>query len=349
MNKSLTFSFFICFFLASCSKQTQPYNSFQEARAALITLNAVLIQQDVLNDQKIKVEQIPFTEAYLTKRHEIYQRLMEMDLSPAQAEQVNYLVIAERFPERYFTWPAQINVLANMLALDASNAGIGKANQWLKFTQIQLDNAKQSNLKLNKIELTMLQGYVASMLVEQKTPTTLLPQLNRLNYYLSQYKPRGSAGMRGLANGSEWYQSKLNYFSGAVHSPLEWVTLLDKQIKTLDRAVLKFKGETNYQQSFLVQFLESDKQAQAQGLDWLTKFKTLPVLAQNKAITAADKTLMLALMETDVGIHYHAWTLPQAKVNLIKRLDISESDAQYLVKDIVLYPAQSFSFAQQVL
>jgi hypothetical protein len=97
------------------------------------------------------------------------------------------------------------------------------------------------------------------------------------------------------------------------------------------------------------EFLESDKQAQAQGLDWLTKFKTLPVLAQNKAITAADKTLMLALMETDVGIHYHAWTLPQAKVNLIKRLDISESDAQYLVKDIVLYPAQSFSFAQQVL
>ena len=40
-----------------------------------------------------------------------------MDLNLNQIAQVNYLVIAERFPERYFNWPAQVDVLKNMLAV----------------------------------------------------------------------------------------------------------------------------------------------------------------------------------------------------------------------------------------
>jgi uncharacterized protein (DUF885 family) len=55
------------------------------------------------------------------------------------------------------------------------------------------------------------------------------------------------------------------------------------------------------------------------------------------------------MMESDIGIHYHAWTLPQAKVNLIKRLQMSPEEAQYLVEDIILYPGQSFSFIRHII
>jgi len=75
----------------------------------------------------------------------------------------------------------------------------------------------------------------------------------------------------------------------------------------------------------------------------------LPAMAKNSQLSPEDKRLMLALMETDVGIHYHAWTLSQAKVNLVKRLAISQRDAQYLVEDSVLYPGHAFSFAEQLL
>ena len=60
--------------------------------------------------------------------------------------------------------------------------------------------------------------------------------------------------------------------------------------------------------------------SQIKGLDWLTGFTILPVMASENC-SVADRTLMLALMETDVGIHYHAWTIPQARVNLMKRLE----------------------------
>ncbi|WP_024611635.1 hypothetical protein [Pseudoalteromonas sp. TB64] len=347
MNRTLTFLLILCFLLTACSKPSQPYNSFEEAQSALEVLNSTLVHRGNISKQNLDAQQFAFTDAYLTKRHAIYQRLMEMQLTQSQVEQVNYMVIAERFPERYFSWPAQINVLENMLALDSSEEGLVKINNWLKFTQNQLDSAKQSNLKLNKTELALLQVYISDAINNENTPEDLQLELTILDDYLTQYKPRGSAGLRGLANGSEWYQSKLNYFSGAIHSPLEWVTLLDQQIKMLEKAPFSFELQTSHEHSFLVQFLEDQKPVK--GLDWLTGFTILPVMANENSLSVADRTLMLALMETDVGIHYHAWTIPQARVNLMKRLKINEKDAQYLVDDIILYPAQIFSFVQQIL
>lgn len=346
MNKALILSFFI--FLASCSKQTDPYSSFDDAQQALISLNSTLNQDSRSVDSKNLVDlAMPFTASYLDKRHGIYQRLMDMQLTQAQVELVNYLVIAERSAERYFAWPAQVNVLNNMLSLDSSSQSLKIINQWLKFSQQQLDDAKASNLKLNKIELMRLKRYVHSALVNEETPNELLAQLNTFNEYLTAYQPRGNPGLRGLANGSEWYQSKLNYYSGKVHPPLQWVVLLNNKIKTLTPVIFNTELEKTHQYSFLVHYLKND--TQIEGLDWLSNYKNLAEMAKNKQLSLSEKTRMLAIMETDVGIHYHAWTLPQAKINLLKRLNINEDDAQYLVEDIVLYPGQSFVFSSQVL
>ncbi|GAA68134.1 MULTISPECIES: hypothetical protein [Pseudoalteromonas] len=347
MYKKLSFSLLLCLFLAACSKQPQPYESFEDAQVALKTLNMALVQPDAKKIDRITKEQLVFSDAYLVKRHTIYQNLMDMELNLNQIAQVNYLVIAERFPERYFNWPAQVDVLKNMLAFEGSKSTPDNIITWLKLTQDTLDSAKQSNLKLNKIELTLLQSYVLSAIGSNDVQPALKSHIRAFSDYLTSYKPRGSVGLRGLPNGSQWYQSKLNYFSGEVHSPLEWVTILNENIKVLDRVAFDSKLSISHKKSFLVQYLSDEKLIE--GLDWQADYQDLPAMASNMNMSDKDKTLMLAMMESDIGIHYHAWTLPQAKVNLMKRLEITQEEAQYLVEDIILYPGQSFSFIQQII
>ena len=85
------------------------------------------------------------------------------------------------------------------------------------------------------------------------------------------------------------------------------------------------------------------------GLDWSTGYTLLPQRANATQLEPADAQLYMAMTETDPGVHYHAWTLSQARLNLLKRLNISEEDARILVEDIIFYPGQSFSFAPQLL
>ena len=135
-----------------------------------------------------------------------------MTLSNAQTQQLNYLIIAERFPERFFSWPSQVNVLDNLLSAQIQSTKANEVIEWLKFTQDQLDSALQSNLRLNKVELNLLQGYLQTPLLKQSSANDLKAQIAEFNDYLAQYKPRGSIGLRGLANGSEWYQSILSFW-----------------------------------------------------------------------------------------------------------------------------------------
>ncbi|KDC52767.1 hypothetical protein [Pseudoalteromonas fuliginea] len=347
MYKKLSFSLLLCLFLVACSKQPQPYESFEDAQVGLKTLNMALVLSGANKTDKITKEQLVFSDAYLAKRHTIYQNLMDMELNLNQIAQVNYLVIAERFPERYFNWPAQVDVLKNMLAFEGTKNTPDNVITWLKLTQETLDSAKQSNLKLNKVELALLQSYVLSAIGTNDVQPALKSHIRAFSDYLASYRPRGSVGLRGLPNGTQWYQSKLNYFSGEVHSPLEWVTLLNEKIKVLDRVAFDSKQPTSHQKSFLVQYLSDEKLIE--GLDWQANYQDLPAMASNMDMSDKDKTLMLAMMESDIGIHYHAWTLPQAKVNLVKRLKMSPEEAQYLVEDIILYPGQSFSFIKQMM
>ena len=132
MYKKLFLSSLLCLFLAACSKQPQPYESFEDAQVALKALNMALVQTGATKGNNIEKDQLVFSDAYLTKRHTIYQSLMGMELNLNQIAQVNYLVIAERFPERYFNWPAQVNVLENMLAFEGSKNTPDNVITWLK-------------------------------------------------------------------------------------------------------------------------------------------------------------------------------------------------------------------------
>ena len=111
MKKTPIISLLFCLLLTSCSKPTDIFSSYEEAQSALISLNTALSAQPNSQVTQLSNEQLPFTDAYLERRHAIYQQLMQMQLSAEQTNQVNYLVIAERFPERYFAWPAHTDVL----------------------------------------------------------------------------------------------------------------------------------------------------------------------------------------------------------------------------------------------
>ena len=151
MKKTPIISLLFCLLLTSCSKPTDIFSSYEEAQSALISLNTALSAQPNSQVTQLSNEQLPFTDAYLERRHAIYQQLMQMQLSAEQTNQVNYLVIAERFPERYFAWPAHTDVLSNMLSIVKNDAQYKSIDYWLIFVQTQLKAAEQSNLKLNKI------------------------------------------------------------------------------------------------------------------------------------------------------------------------------------------------------
>jgi hypothetical protein len=346
MNKMPLFSFLLCLLLTSCAEKAPQYASFTQAQQALKAVNIALYQPENIKNKALIDEQLPFSEAYLAKRHSIYQQLMQMQLTAQQSEQINYLVIAERFPERYFAWPAHTNVLANLLTLSNTPAEYLKVRNWLQWVQRQLVNAEQSNLKLNKVELSLLTSYVQNAMNNSDTPNTLLAQLNSINDYLLAYTPRGSIGLYGLANGSAWYQSKLNYYSGQVHSPLQWLSIINERLKTQPLHPLEAVLTVPTEQSLVLQYAK--KVQPIPGLDWRTQYQDLPAMADKVTLSHFEKSLLLALMETDVGVHIHAWTLPQARINLIKRLQISDTMANDLVTNIVLYPAQSFSFYSQL-
>ncbi len=315
------------------AQQLKLHNEFLQPSESQVAIN-----EDLL------VQALPFTESYLIKRHAIYNSLRGLDLSPTEQKLADYLTIAERFPARYFPWPAHIDVVEHMLHRDISQQKIA---EWVDFTADQLTLGLQSKLKLNKIELAALKAQLTALEDREGFSSVLIESLDSLTRYLEDYTPRGSIGLHGLPNGGPWYQSKLNYFAGTTDAPLNWLVKVQSQFTKLEAQTLKLPVELEHNHSLVEQWLGKQSMALAKGLDWQQGYYNLPVTASRhiKQMSESDKAFWLAMMETDLGVHYHAWTSQQAKVNLINRLNISPQQAQFLVADIIFYPAFSFSFA----
>lgn len=335
-------SFFI--FLTACSKPEIQFSDIKQAEQQLKAQNEFLQPTPLTNDDDLIPSKLPFSESYLEKRHTIFQSLRAMDLTAEQQQLADYLSIAERFPARYFPWPAHANVVANMLKNNkVSQQAIA---DWVNFTMTQLSLGLQSKLKLNQLEIDALKLQLAKLKLRSDLSTNLSIALTRFEAYLAAYTPRGSIGLYGLANGAPWYQSKLNYFAGSTKAPLQWLAKIQSSlaVSTPQAFDLPLSGEHFH--SVLEQWLVSKSVTTDRGLDWAQGYKNLPTTTELvlENMSEAEKTFWLAMMETDLGIHYHAWTSQQAKVNLLKRVKLTPQQADYLVADIVFYPAFSFSF-----
>ncbi len=248
---------FLVFITFGCDEQSRVKQlTDKEINSQLISLNYLLLDEQ--NEQVASFE-FPYNESYLKKRHDLYEMVGEFISQGSQAysqQQLNYLLIEERFSERYFPWSGQQNIVLRVLkSVDTKNINTTKEtllrmSQWIYFVKNQLVLAKQSKLFLNYIELKQLQKNILKAIsltnqFKQDEPdfdlerNQVLNALVSLEKELSAYKPSNLLGLNRLPNGAQWYQVKLNYFSNGIKAPGTWLSVMYSQKQKLTDAKLK--------------------------------------------------------------------------------------------------------------
>lgn len=384
MNKITQFLIiFILPVFVACNDANIPKSkSTKGSIEQLKELNHLLLPSNVVLNQSIDY---PFDETYLIKRHQIYTDLSFFEISSetgAKAE-LDYLMIQQRFPERYFPWPSDINVLDTVLThtLTTQNSALlSDATIWLRFVQTRLEEATKSNIKLNKMahsdliaRITLVNEKLKNLNIKESTELTeFRSALEQLKTYVLKYKPRNMLGLRQLPNGVDWYQSKLNYFLGGVKAPDEWLIAIQSALKSLDGenvvAIDRMSDVALQKQlieagfilpqplltSLVSQFGIDILNSKVNGLDWQQgyinyneMFKSL--YEKPGIINSNFKLFWLTIAEIDLGIHYQGWGLKQAEHVLNKRFDLTEDEVASLIEYVVFYPGQIMSGAKGLL
>ncbi|CAM3955466.1 hypothetical protein [Pseudoalteromonas byunsanensis] len=321
----LLISAVIAIHLAGCEKNTSVLD-YHAAKQEVQLLNNLLVQT-------LPIEQnptFPFSESYLHKRHEIYQHIDESALTKLQRDELDYLKIQQRYPARYFPWPAHVNVLDNALNQSVNDKALAS---WISGVVKRLEAAKESNLYLSRIELDKLKGYLSNQ-----------PVGNVLMEYLRDYKPRSGIGLYQLPNGKEWYQSKLNFYYGEPVAPnvlLNQVQYALSQDNAKPAVVDSFDIRGPLALKILTQHCEP-----VEGLSWLDGYVNVPATVAQCQLKLAPQRqrMLLTLMEIDIGIHYQGWSYKQAMVTLQTRLELTDEQASNFVENVALHPASVLVF-----
>lgn len=305
--------------LVACSEKSIQ-TTFTEAQLSIKEINTAL-----LNEQKVdEVKYLPFSEAYLKDRHLILKNVAFTTLTAEQQSELQYLIIQERYPERYLPWPAITNV--------AKYLNSAQKAAWQKLVVSKLKEAQESKIFYNRYELEQLIDYSKS------------DNLDDLQAYLEGYKPRSRLGLYQLPNGKEWYQSKINYYYSAVEKP---ITLLAK----IQKVSSEQKSNSTILENFdLIEVAKQNCKIEA-GLNWIEQYINLPATFKNCDMSKLSeyRKAVLVLAEVDLGIHYQAWSEQQALVTLVRKLEIDNIKAKALLKDIIFKPAAVLAAARPFL
>ncbi len=305
--------------LVACSEKSIQ-TTFTEAQLSIKEINTAL-----LNEQKVdEVKYLPFSEAYLKDRHLILKNVAFTSLTAEQQSELQYLIIQERYPERYLPWPAITNVAKHLNSVQKA--------AWQKLVVSKLKEAQESKIFYNRYELEQLIDYSKS------------DNLDDLQAYLEGYKPRSRLGLYQLPNGKEWYQSKINYYYSAVEKPL---TLLAK----IQKASSEQKSNSTILENFdLLEVAKQNCKIEA-GLNWIEQYINLPATFKNCDMSKLSeyRKAVLVLAEVDLGIHYQAWSEQQALVTLVQKLEIDNIKAKALLTDIIFKPAAVLAAARPFL
>lgn len=159
MNKITQFIFiFLTPILVACSEPTiSKSKNIQDTIVKLKALNQLLYP---VNTNLSGTLHFPFNDKYLIQRNKIYADLAQSKSSEIiSKKELDYLKIQQRFPERYFPWPAQIDVLNKIFLsgfTEQKQSIIIEATTWVKFVKQRLQEATLSKIKLNKMAHTDL-------------------------------------------------------------------------------------------------------------------------------------------------------------------------------------------------
>ncbi|TLX47035.1 hypothetical protein C1E24_09510 [Pseudoalteromonas phenolica] len=315
-NKFLLIILPILLLLSACTEQ-QKLSSFKEVQAQLKNINAVLLTKS----KHELSEELPFSEAYLKQRHIVLNSADLQSFTEHQVNELQYLIIQERYPERYLPWPAAINV--------ASNLSEGQKPAWQSLVKARLEDAKQSKILYNRYELKRLKTYSES------------ESLTDLTDYFKTYKPRSRLGIYQLPNGKEWYQSKVNHYLGNVENPQ--VVLANLQALTNE-----YDNQENDLEALSLVKIAKKHCSIIGGLNWEHEFVNLHETFEQceKQKLVAYKQVILVLAEIDLGIHFQAWSEEQAMVVLNQKLSLQPEQAMDFLDYIIMKPAAVLSLAR---
>jgi hypothetical protein len=380
LNKITQFLFiFLLPAVVACNDvKTSKIHDSLEPIEKLKALNYLLLPSEI--DLKGPVV-YPFNDAYLTQRNEVYENLAKSNITLSNKE-LDYLTIQQRFPERYFPWPAQIDVLDHALlntSVGHSETLILEAQKWVEFVKVRLQEATNSNIKLNKMahadllhRIELVKTKIDRLSLNKAKFISLLSKLTELEVYVLKYKPRNMLGLRQMPNGVDWYQSKLNYFLGDVKAPDEWLIAVQRELKGINihEPILINKITDNTLQLELIQsgfnlpqpllanlvseFESRLIESKVSGLDWQQGYinynETFEKLySKPDTVDANFKLFWLTIAEIDLGIHYQGWGLKQAQHVLNKRFVLNETEVTSLIEFVVFYPGQIMSGVKGLL
>ncbi|KAF7786386.1 hypothetical protein PRUB_a0938 [Pseudoalteromonas rubra] len=279
---------------------------------------------------------LPFTELYLKKRHDLLQRADLNSFGEMAAQEAQYLSIQQRYPERFLPWPVHIN-----LPDVAQERGVlsSQLDTWYGYVESRLNEARESKIVLNRLERNQLLEHLTPKVTKQSQAARQLAE------YLKSYRVRSSLGMYQLPNGKEWYQSKLNFYSGTVNAPESLLSELQSVTSDSRNSV-----EVNYKASDPLVHQLLAKCDRVAGLNWRDQFVSLRQTASqcDANWTKGELRFATVMMEVDLGVHYFAWSQKQALLALQSRLALNEDQAFVVLKNILFFPATSFVLLNQI-
>ncbi|MDK1311269.1 hypothetical protein [Pseudoalteromonas ardens] len=280
---------------------------------------------------------LPFTELYLRKRHDLLLRADLTSFGEVAVQEAQYLSIQQRYPERFLPWPVHIN-----LPKVAQERGVSSSqlDTWYTYVESRLNEARESKIVLNRLERNQLLEHLTPEVTRQSQAARQLME------YLESYRVRSSLGMYQLPNGKEWYQSKLNFYSGTVNAPESLLS----ELQSVTSNTWDVMVQVNYKTSDPLVHQLLAKCDKAAGLNWRDQFVSLRQTASqcDTKWTKGELQFATVMMEVDLGVHYFAWSQKQALLALQSRLALNEDQAFVVLKNILFFPATSFVLLKQI-
>ncbi|MDK2598034.1 hypothetical protein [Pseudoalteromonas obscura] len=279
---------------------------------------------------------MPFDEAYLSRRHTLLENLDHTNLSLDNEHTYAYLQIQQRYPERYLIWPAQINVLESAV----KHFSHEEIDAWLSLVKLKLKTGRESKILLSRIEKAQILSYLESTSYNSKA-------VRELARYLHNYNTRSGVGLSQHPNGKEWYQSKLNYYTGIVYAPHELADVLSQTTQKISEPI-RFNWQANEEllSRPMALSLLGDKCKPVAGMNWRDLFINIrkTVSECGSLLNKEQLSIAATLAEVDIGVHMFAWSQQQAMHRLQSRLVIDEAQAYALLKNIVFFPATTLAY-----
>ncbi|AOT09070.1 hypothetical protein [Pseudoalteromonas luteoviolacea] len=321
-------------FLGACSEPSERINLAQ-FKERVQALNWFMLDNTIASAEKV----MPYDELYLFRRNSLLNTLDQSQIAPNDKDTLAYLTIQQRYPERYLGWPMQSNIAKKAL----EHFNYQQVDAWLNRTQKRLESARDSNILISRIEKEQLLAYLA----ETKHQSD---EKEALTVFLQQYNTRSGIGLSQLPNGTEWYQSKLNYYLGHVSTPHDLTRLLNAVKADVPKNISPNKQLLTSSVQPAALMLLDEGCEHAPGLNWRDHFIDIRKTVAQCQLSIDKDTLKIAAIvaEVDLGVHAFSWSQQQAMHRLQTRLNLNEAQAYALLKSIVFYPATILVFLEQL-